>query len=651
MSHPIPPRSDLADPSGTTRREFVRLSLLATTLPALATTTGAAPASSTNPPNKPNPALSYPIQPYGKGEAVYVANLDQAQPASAHTDTWQPNQWKRYAFETAETKGTLLSCGQNTGVPDLQLALPVRGWYAISFGILSHYWESRLQVRLPSDPVFSVLTPNNLAEENMMWDDIQWSRHPYNSHGVEELFWRCAEIGGADTSLHLRQLKVQKLPGDPNAFGNIFHACWLAYVKLVRLTDAEVASLQTDRQRRDTRRLFAADDAFSATAFLRFRDADDVRRQIEPYRNTDFSRMYWEAGAGDVTNFPSRVGRHNTQAWMAEHYRLCDRLRSASVTDFAARGLDAFRIALEHSHAVGLEFHASYRVGGFHFPAPEDEWNRGGLYDQHPEWRSLDRLGRPSPRLSYAYAGVRDYVLALHDEIATYPVDGICLLFNRRLPIIGYESVLVDRFIARHGVDPRTLPDEDPRWLAHSAAVLTGFMRDLRQRMRTAQQLQGRKPIGISAVVMSSREENLRYGLDLETWVREGLIDTLIPYSSARGISSRVASWEDPRSTEYFIRLTRGTACTLALNLMPRGITPEDYKRRAHALYEAGVENLFFWDCFGRTNHDPSWTTLSRLGHREELAAWAALGCPPVERPRAALHRIGDWDLSYQTPG
>ena len=40
-----------------------------------------------------------------------------------------------------------------------------------------------------------------------------------------------------------------------------------------------------------------------------------------------------------------------------------------------------------------------------------------------------------------------------------------------------------------------------------------------------------------------------------------------------------------------------------------------------------------------------------RLGHREELAEWSARGGPPVTRPRSDLTRIGDWDLTYQTPG
>ena len=599
----------------------------------------------------PPAAPADPLVPYASGEPIYLADLDRCQPASALAKTWRKNRWKRYPFETAKVKGVMLAAGQVSGVPDLEYPLEQKGWYAIYFGVLSKYWESRLQVRFKGDKVFSLLTPNNMAELNLMWDDIQWSKHTYSSAGVEDLFWRCAELDGKATSLVLRQLKSQTLPGDPDAPGNIFLPCWLAYIKLVPLSEAEVAKLQADRARRDTRRLYAADDVFTAAAFLRFRTADDVRRQIEPYRDTDFCRMYWEAGAGDMTNYPSKVGKLSAVGDTAEQYRLVDRLAGQVLADFEKEGIDHFQVALDNSHEIGLEFHAAYRVAGFKFPPPEDEWNAGGLYERHPEWRSLDRHGRTTPRLSYAFAGVRQFVYSIQEEIVrTYPVDGICLLYNRRLPVIGYDAPLVESFRAKHGLDPRQLAENDPRWIAHSAAVLTGFMAELRRRMQ-AEGARRRRPIAITAVVMGSPEENYGYGLDLEAWVQHGLVDTLIPYSSARGGDSHVPSWTDPTAAEFFVRLTKGTPCKLALNLMPRGITPEDYKRRADALYRIGVENLYFWDCFDRINFDPSWTTLTRLGHKEELADWRNRGCPPVDRPRSALTRIGDWDLSYQTPG
>ena len=61
-----------------------------------------------------------------------------------------------------------------------------------------------------------------------------------------------------------------------------------------------------------------------------------------------------------------------------------------------------------------------------------------------------------------------------------------------------------------------------------------------------------------------------------------------------------------------------------ALNLMPRGLTTEEYHRKAHRLYRAGVEHFFFWDGIGRVPKVP------RLGHKEEVAAWSAASEPPI---------------------
>lgn len=645
--------------TGDTRREFIGKSLLACASAQLAApliaaaTQPVAPSAVKSPSRDGRVSLQpvWPLVPYGTGTPIYCADLDQCRPASALSRTWEPNRWKLYDFESEHAKGVMIGAGQNTGVPDLEYMLPARGWHAISFGLLSKYWEARLQVRLQGDPVFSLLTPNNLADVKLTLDDIEFSRHAYNSPGIEELFWKYVKLDDAASSLTIRQTKVQTVPGNPDTTGNMFLPCWLAYIKLVPLSAAEVGQLEADRRRTDNRRLFCADDAFTPFGYLRFQSPDDIRRQFAPYRDTDFSRMYWEAAEGDSTRYPSKVGRMITLEWMRDKYRTLDRLIGESYGGFQANGIDPFRVAVDASHEIGLEFHASFRVSGFHYPPPEDEIYRGGLYERRPEWRCLDRQGRKIPRLSYAFPGMQEFVFSLLQEFVAYPVDGICLLYNRRLPILGYEAPIADTFQVKYGIDPRTLEPSDPRWLAHSAQILTDFMRELRRRMRAEAARKGRRPIGITAVVVSSREENYGYGLDLETWVREDLIDTLVPYSSVRGIDSRKPSWEDPREAEFFGNLTRGTRCRLAPNLMPRAMSPEEYKRRADGLYQAGVENLFLWDCSSRTTFDAAWATLSRLGHKEELAAWRAAGFPPVARPRSALTRMGDWDLSYQTPG
>ena len=114
---------------------------------------------------------------------------------------------------------------------------------------------------------------------------------------------------------------------------------------------------------------------------------------------------------------------------------------------------------------------------------------------------------------------------------AAYPIDGVGVLYNRRPPLVAYEEPLVREFQARYGQDPRRLDERDPRWLTFRSRALTRFMRELRQAMdEVAQQSNRSRRLAISAVVFRP-EENLLHGMDLKTWISEGLVDRINPGS------------------------------------------------------------------------------------------------------------------------
>ena len=130
---------------------------------------------------------------------------------------------------------------------------------------------------------------------------------------------------------------------------------------------------------------------------------------------------------------------------------------------------------------------------------------------------------------------------------------------------------------------------------------------------------------------MLDREENPRYGLDLESWIAEALIDTLIPYTDLPELDSMGLAWEDEEAVSHFVDLVEGTNCQIALNVMPRHMSPEAFRRKAGSLYAQAVENLFFWDSAGpreRANFSAAWNALRRFGHGEEIEQWRQLGEP-----------------------
>lgn len=550
----------------------------------------------------------------GTPSSVVLSDFQRCRPAAALSAKPKHNRWRLLPYDSDAGGGTMLVAGHNTLAPEIQYPLTQSGWFAIHLGLRSDGEPTQVLARLAGDAAF-----------------VRIVHRPSRGGRIDEVFWKTARLSPGDVIV-FRQSIVQTVPESATSVGNRCDPAWIAYIKLVPVSGDQAGETPE-------KRLFAHHDAWSYTYSYRPTTEEEIRRELEPFRGSDFQRVYWEAGSGDQAFFFSRIAGSSFRPRVTDFYRVGDRLSNESFGILQKRGIDPLRVALQHAHEMGLEFHAAYRPAGFHYPPPHyEEWTTGGLYDRHPEWRCITREGKPSPRLSYAYPEVRRWVIDFLREVAQFPIDGVAILYNRRPPLVEYEPPVVESFRKRYGQDPRSLEERDPRWLRHRAGVLTAFMRELRAAM-------GPRPV--TAFVMGTEESNLYHALDLPAWIEQRLVDVIVPYDSGPGNDS----FADPRQADWFLRITRGTRCKLALNLMPRLIEPDEYRRRAHQLYQAGVEHLAFWDTNTRCRFDASWDVLRRLGHRAELADWVRRGSPSLERQSARLTRLGDWDLRYATPG
>ena len=564
--------------------------------------------------------------------------MDRCEPASALSPLPNRGQWRMLDYEAESFSGVMLYAGPETVAPEVRYPLNRRGWHAVSIGIYTRVSPPvKLLVRLSGADTFSILTLR--GEERGRSEELR------------EFFWKIEDLTGQD--LVFRQISWRVAEGA----GPGSHECSnasAAYIKLVPLSDAEAQAAQEDRRRADTNRLYAHNDAHGFHFGYRPTTAEQVRRQIEPFKDSDFSRLYWESGGGDNLYYFSEIGPMPTNDAVGTFPRLGDRMHAESWRAYRDQGIDPFRVAVDYAHEIGLEFHASWRVAGFYAPPLDLENYRAPFYKYHPELRGVDRSGNRTPRISFTYPEARRFVVSLLREMAQYQIDGVCLLYNRRPPLVEYEPPLIEGFKAEYDEDPRDLDENDRRWLAYRARTLTQFMREVREAMDAVAEEQRRSSrIEVSAIVMSDEEENLANAMDLKAWVDEGLVDTIIPHSSASNLDSMVETWADARDAEWFVSLTRGTSCGLALNLMPRDSSPESYRRRVAALNSAGVEYYFFWDCVEdtRTTYSANWSALRRLGHSEEIEAWVDARQPSLSVPGTELRRLGDWDLSYVTPG
>jgi len=105
---------------------------------------------------------------------------------------------------------------------------------------------------------------------------------------------------------------------------------------------------------------------------------------------------------------------------------LCDeRLIADGWRVDAGSAFDAMGVAVERTHAMGIQFHACFRPAGFYFPPPSEHFNRDGFYEQHPELRMVTRNGANGFTHRLLVPATRAYVLTILREIAQYPVDGL----------------------------------------------------------------------------------------------------------------------------------------------------------------------------------------------------------------------------------
>ena len=361
-------------------------------------------------------------------------------------------------------------------------------------------------------------------------------------------------------------------------------------------------------------------------------------------------------GGGDKLYYPTSVGRNPADLDLKGYSRLGERLLVEGFRELRRKGVDPVDVALRHTHDLGMEFHASYRLAAWTYPPTSMEgYFKGGYFERHPELHCIDREGRTLPRLSYAYPETQEFCLAVLREVAAYPVDGIALLFNRRPPYLDYEAPLVESFKREFGEDPHDLDERDPRWLAHRAAVLTDFMRRLRAEMDAASAARNGKRIGISVCVLGTQADNDYFGLDVATWAREGLIDTLIPYSPAP-LALPVAedTWTSGGQIQPFVRGG-------ARHALPDGAEPHAtrFERgglpahgldalcgRSRASLRVGLRGLMVpRQLSGAMERAPS------AGPPGRDRGLEAGGEPSLANPTVPIRRLGGWDMTTIAPG
>lgn len=170
------------------------------------------------------------------------------------------------------------------------------------------------------------------------------------------------------------------------------------------------------------------------------------------------------------------------------------------------RGLDPYTTWIARCREKQISPWLSMRMNDVHNADDVDNYIHSSFWRKHPEyWRVPGGRGWTDRALDYGVREVREHAMAyVRELLECYDPDGLELDWMR----FGYHF--------RPGKE------------AEGAALLTQFMRDVRGLTREWSKKRGH-PIKLGARVPTLPDAARGLGMDGVTWVREGLVDVLVP--------------------------------------------------------------------------------------------------------------------------
>ena len=558
-------------------------------------------------------------------EAELITDMTGCAPIDAFSSRREHDKWKVFEYETADFAGKCVSVGRESSAPDLTLKLNKQGWHAVYVGLstitdLVRAAPNQLEVKFSGDRSYSRYS-NRL--------DLGERRRDV----LEEIF-----VGVADLSQNDLQFStVYEMPARVH------------YVKSVPLTDAEVASVKSEREQKATRTSVATMDGFSWIHPFRPQNRADLAATFSLYRDSDFKTWWFQVGGADLVHHPSKVG--NLMGGHLDTFpRSVDREFVESVRHLHAQGIDPLKVAVEEAHAQDAEILVCLRAAGWKGAPPWEEFFMSEFYEAHPEWRCVDYDGTPVMHMSYAVEEVQDHLIDVYREVLEREPDGLGFMFHRGLPLMLWEDAFCQRFEKKFGIDPRTIAEDDARVAEMRAEIMTGFMRKIRALLDEEASKRGEpeRRLKLAVTTFSTQADNEKFGLDVEQWIDAGLIDQIgvawfAYYTSGLG--------KFGGDNAYYAKITEGTE----VKFFPFYIgwkmnSAADLAERVTRDYQQGADGIAVWDPEQFTGWQkgkhPYWPLVLKLGHRGKLAD-GSLIFEPVATP---LTRLGENHYSRWYP-
>ncbi len=530
-----------------------------------------------------------------QNEAFLITDMSQAMPLSSLSNIQKKGKWKVLEYETFDFAGKALSINPDSEAPPVTLKINRKGWHAIYVGLgtvpqLGSVRPNQMKVKLSSEDTYARIS-NKLKLAAPRRDVI------------EEIYIKAVDITDED-------IVINSITGLP---------ALLCYIKLIPLTEEEVKQIQDERQRKDLKPVVATFDGHSWIWPYNPKNENDLKDMFYFFKDSDFNIWWFQVLGADLVHYKSNVGTipgYKIDSFPIAGYKSF----TDSVLGLAEKGINPLQVAVDAAHEQNVPILIMLRAQGWKGAPPLEDTFSSDFYEQHPEWRCVDYEGKPVMHMSYAVPEVQEHLMDVLAEALETNADGGGMFFHRGMPTLLWEEPFCLRFKQKFGIDPKTIAEDDPRIYELRSDIMTEFIQRMRNLLDQTQEKTGRKermPLAVST--FSTKKDNEKFGLDVEKWIKMGLIDQI-------GIAwfAYHTSFKNPVDMEYYESITKDTNVQVFPFLVGWKMTnPENTVKMAAKYYEQGAEGIAVWDPFpdyGWTEEEgSSWPIVSKLGHEKEL--------------------------------
>jgi hypothetical protein len=530
-------------------------------------------------------------------EAILLSDMSHCEPSAASSTEPKPNAWRLIPYEADRVTGTLLGAASYVETPEARLPISQQGWHAVYLGIwnphLMYDGEPIVKARLSSRAVFQQI-------------------HPGKSPDTQKTTF-IEEVHLCDADLSEEQYIAF---GKSNGLQP--RSAYIAYVKLIPLTPEQVLVEQERRGNRDRKNLVATFDGTSIFHYSDCTTTNHLLEWVEKLRDSDAKKVLWAVTYGDRTGYPTEsanltyLGEEDpipsSSLTFGNDYQRGRRQMQTFFKKCAEEGIVPQQTLAEHAHRLGLQFDLMYRIGILGGLGLSNLHNQNYV-QKHSEVRQVTREGHVLQKASLAFPQVQQLILdQITESCRMIDADGINLCFVRGPHFLQWEEPVRAAFETTYGVTSEGVQEDDPRIKEVRAGIITSFLQRVRATLDAIGNVRGRK-FTLSVWVWPHAQnvwlgkKPIDEGLDVEQWIRLGLLDSVI---CQEGID------------QSYIALGKEHGCQFVLFTGYRGEKAMSPQTLVDA-FQQGQKSFAYWDIDAVQNDPKRWRWLRQTGDVEAL--------------------------------